>query len=149
VRGYFAAHPGEFSVPLGARPGSGTKTPRAEWHHVSNPGDVLKVMMAKTTPESTRYGQQPHLVMPSLPKVEAGIVKNISRLVPSSSAQPLRPLTDSNAPLILPESFTFYRGGFADFDHVLKYFDWTPRDSLTIDLTACLKANFQAAALLV
>ncbi len=51
---------------------------------------------------------------------------------------------------MLPRSFTFYRGGFLDFDKVLRHFDWNfSGPSLTIDLSECLSANFQALTLLI
>src|SRR5471030_68249 len=50
----------------------------------------------------------------------------------------------------LPPSFTFYRKGFVDFDKLLRHFDWTFLGCpVTIDLTTCESANFQAMALLI
>jgi hypothetical protein len=50
----------------------------------------------------------------------------------------------------LPTSFTFSSKGGVDFDKMLRYFDWTFRGCpVTIDLTTCDSANFQAMALLI
>ncbi|GGG89637.1 hypothetical protein GCM10011586_00030 [Silvibacterium dinghuense] len=52
--------------------------------------------------------------------------------------------------LVVPETFSFYTPGFLDFDHILQYFDWKPREkSVIIDLSRCSKSNFQALALLI
>lgn len=52
--------------------------------------------------------------------------------------------------LRLPDQFSFYRHRFADFDHVLQFFNWDIHDrSLTVDLTRCTRSNYQALALLV
>ena len=52
--------------------------------------------------------------------------------------------------VVLPPSFTYTRKGFVDFNKLLKYFDWSFRNTpVVIDLTSCESANFQALALLV
>lgn len=52
--------------------------------------------------------------------------------------------------LQLPPSFSFNRRGFVDFDNLLQYFVWEPlTGNLTIDLSGCTSANFQALTLLL
>jgi hypothetical protein len=78
----------------------------------------------------------------------------IERVIP-----PYPPLQTTSAPetmpgdatlLTLPSSFTFSSKGFYDFNKVLQYFDWGIKESsVTIDLTTCDSANFQAMALLL
>ncbi|MGO9232224.1 MAG: STAS-like domain-containing protein [Bryobacteraceae bacterium] len=60
------------------------------------------------------------------------------------------PFEDQSGILALPQSFTFNRKGFVDFDRMLRHFDWTLHDRpVVIDLTTCDSANFQAIALLI
>src|SRR5207249_8989994 len=43
-----------------------------------------------------------------------------------------------------------FNRGFVDFDMVLQHFDWQPGNApLTIDVTNCASANYQALALLI
>jgi len=52
--------------------------------------------------------------------------------------------------LELPSSFSFTRRGFVDVDNVLKHFKPdSDLKSLTVDLTRCESANFQALTLLI
>jgi hypothetical protein len=58
---------------------------------------------------------------------------------------------ESPVTIRLPERFTFYQsGGVVNFDRALRIFDWSVSNrAVTIDLTFCLQANFQALSLLI
>ena len=52
--------------------------------------------------------------------------------------------------LRLPEIFTLYAGELVDFERVLSLFNWHITSSdVTVDLTSCYLANFQALTLLI
>jgi Translation initiation factor IF-2, N-terminal region/STAS-like domain of unknown function (DUF4325) len=118
--------------------------------HISHPGDVLRAMRADATPARTaEEGPKPALITSLSPSVNGDLRRVVPPVVTATNISLLESSQDTGLTLKLPESFSFYSRGFVDFDHVMQYFDWSIRGSLTIDLTNCESSNFQALALLV
>jgi len=61
------------------------------------------------------------------------------------------PESENAATVTLPEQFTFYQSsGLVSFDRALRVFDWSLSNTpVTVDLTHCRQANFQALSLLI
>src|SRR5258706_5535697 len=56
----------------------------------------------------------------------------------------------NRATVTIPSNFNFKDHNVFNFDKALKVFDWSFRDrAVTIDLTKCKSANFQALSLVV
>ncbi len=149
VRAYVSAHP-EISHRVRRYPLGDMLTTSVDLSHIARPGDVLRAI---TQSRSGGAAEEK-----STPSPASALKSNVNVAMPQTapadrvevSASILRPTQDSGSNLELPEGFSFYTRGFLDFDHVIQYFDWNPHEhSLTIDLSACLRSNFQTLALLV
>jgi hypothetical protein len=76
------------------------------------------------------------------------VVPDIDSPTGGLEANPVRGSGKNPITITLPERFTFYPS--PNFDRMLEVFDWTLSNTqVTIDLTNCRNANFQALSLLV
>jgi hypothetical protein len=99
---------------------------------------------------------RPLRVTPNVPqqslselRISSSPSTSMARMV-TESERPVHPDQLSEISLALPEPFSFYNRGFLDFDHVLGHLDWDLRDrSVTVDLSVCMRSNFQALVLLI
>ncbi len=58
--------------------------------------------------------------------------------------------SNSGVNIVVPNGFNFKEHGAYDFESLVGFFDWTHENKqVTIDLTRCLNANYQAVSLLV
>src|ERR1039457_908247 len=138
VRAYHVAHPEKCSVPSWVYRQSDAILSSIDHSHIPKAGDTLKVTQSEATLAETAGERSQHApVTPLSPTVDAPLRRAAPAVVIPRST------------LTLPEGFSFYTPGFVNFDHVMQYFNWDIRGSLTIDLSTCLRSNFQVLALLV
>jgi hypothetical protein len=133
-------------------------TPKIDFSKVHKPGDVAKLLRERELQQhrpavpvvalATEGIIESKLQSPATPLFTGALPPTAAITSSASSDLSIMP-TARTQTLVIPRKFSFY-ARVLDFDHVLKFFDWTLKDvSLLIDISSCESANFQALALLI